>query len=389
MHRREFLTLGIAAGLGMRIETPGFDPDEGPLWAACRQGARERGVVWTPRIEARLEEEISDLRNVGCERELARLGAAVSSLKREGALFAPGIGSLVSSMTAYLLHLTEINPLAAGLPFSVLHHGLESSAVDAVLAIERRAVRPLMERSGASPWLRLHGPTDVEACELGNVFLFLEVMDAEGPRSARRDEDSCRPLALLEPFSRYLAGCSPSTVPELVLAVALFRRGAVEEGRLETILKARNGGPTGGLGPQETGGLIIFEEDELSLVARTLRISLRQASRLSPALRGGASEGPGWSVVDRLLSGRPGGTELRSRLRGHFCSWAPCGLLKKTTPLGLAMLLGHVNDVLRLYAWGQVTAGCRRDHEWAWDAAYLTERLGRRSSEPLPLRCEA
>lgn len=90
---------------------------EGYLEDLCRQGIKERGVAWDDEREARLRNELDVISQMGFPGYFLIVRDFVSYAKENGIMVGPGRGSAAGSLVAYLLGITDLDPIEHGLLF--------------------------------------------------------------------------------------------------------------------------------------------------------------------------------------------------------------------------------------------------------------------------------
>ncbi|MCD5390570.1 DNA polymerase III subunit alpha [candidate division NPL-UPA2 bacterium] len=101
---------------------PHFKPPEGwtldgYLEKLCRDGLRLHYPEPTPQVEERLRHELEIIRETGYSSYFLIVWDFIHYAKEKGIAVGPGRGSVAGSLTAYLLGITEIDPLKYGLLF--------------------------------------------------------------------------------------------------------------------------------------------------------------------------------------------------------------------------------------------------------------------------------
>lgn len=99
---------------------PTFPMDEGNaasrLKTMCEQRLRSIGK-WTPPYEQRLHKEWTTITNMGFEHYFLIVADFMDAAREKGIMTGPGRGSSASSLVAYALGITEVDPLEHGLLF--------------------------------------------------------------------------------------------------------------------------------------------------------------------------------------------------------------------------------------------------------------------------------
>jgi len=102
---------------------PAFDVPQGYnspmdfLVTLCREGMRDRCPEITPEVEERLNYELSVIERMGFVSYFLTVWDFVKHAKENGISVGPGRGSVASSLVAYCLGITEVEPLSHGLLF--------------------------------------------------------------------------------------------------------------------------------------------------------------------------------------------------------------------------------------------------------------------------------
>lgn len=136
-------TLGLAERC--RVQLPkeqGFPPVDGPsLEELAWQGARKRFGQITPEVRARLDYELAVITELGFADYFLIVADLVRFAKASGIPVGPGRGSAAGSLTAYVLGITEVNPLEWGLVFERFLNPERQSKpdIDVDFCYERRA----------------------------------------------------------------------------------------------------------------------------------------------------------------------------------------------------------------------------------------------------------
>jgi len=100
-----------------RFELPeGYD-DAGYLRELCRQNLRERYPQPSREVEERLEYELEMIKKMGYSSYFLIVWDFVSYAKKKGIPVGPGRGSAAGSLVAYVLGITDLDPLRYGLLF--------------------------------------------------------------------------------------------------------------------------------------------------------------------------------------------------------------------------------------------------------------------------------
>jgi len=94
----------------------GKSPDE-YLRELCQIGLKKRNLKETPEIRKRLEYELTVIKQTGFASYFLIVADFVNFSKRNGIVVGPGRGSVGGSLVAYLLNITDINPLKYNLLF--------------------------------------------------------------------------------------------------------------------------------------------------------------------------------------------------------------------------------------------------------------------------------
>ena len=120
-------TVKIAERCNVRLELgklhmpeyqiPGGTSPEGYLEDLCRQGIKERGVAWDDAREARLRNELRVISQMGFPGYFLIVRDFVRYAKENGIMVGPGRGSAAGSLVAYLLGITDLDPIEHGLLF--------------------------------------------------------------------------------------------------------------------------------------------------------------------------------------------------------------------------------------------------------------------------------
>jgi len=113
---------------------------EGFLEELCDEGMKKRYSEVTPELEERLRYELSVIKDMGFSAYFLIIWDFINFAKSKGIPVGPGRGSAAGSLVAYLLEITEIDPIRFGLIFErFLNPGRKSMPdVDTDFCVERR-----------------------------------------------------------------------------------------------------------------------------------------------------------------------------------------------------------------------------------------------------------
>lgn len=90
---------------------------EGYLEDLCRQGIKDRGMAWDDQREQRLRNELDVISQMGFPGYFLIVRDFVNYAKENGIMVGPGRGSAAGSLVAYLLGITDLDPIEHGLLF--------------------------------------------------------------------------------------------------------------------------------------------------------------------------------------------------------------------------------------------------------------------------------
>lgn len=90
---------------------------EGYLEDLCRQGIKDRGMAWDDQREQRLRNELDVINQMGFPGYFLIVRDFVNYAKENGIMVGPGRGSAAGSLVAYLLGITDLDPIEHGLLF--------------------------------------------------------------------------------------------------------------------------------------------------------------------------------------------------------------------------------------------------------------------------------
>ncbi len=96
---------------------PEYPTMEAYLRALAYEGARQRYGTLTPEIEARLEHELRIIEQMGFAGYFLIVQDFVAEARRRGVWVGPGRGSAAGSLVAYVLRITDVDPIAYQLLF--------------------------------------------------------------------------------------------------------------------------------------------------------------------------------------------------------------------------------------------------------------------------------
>jgi DNA polymerase-3 subunit alpha len=113
---------------------------DGYLEELCQEGMKKRFSEVTPELEERLEYELSVIRKMGFSAYFLIIWDFINFAKSKGIPVGPGRGSAAGSLVAYLLEITEIDPIRFGLIFErfLNPERLSMPDVDTDFCVERR-----------------------------------------------------------------------------------------------------------------------------------------------------------------------------------------------------------------------------------------------------------
>jgi len=113
---------------------------DGFLEELCQEGMKKRFSEVTPELEERLEYELSVIRKMGFSAYFLIIWDFINFAKSKGIPVGPGRGSAAGSLVAYLLEITEIDPIRFGLIFErfLNPERLSMPDVDTDFCVERR-----------------------------------------------------------------------------------------------------------------------------------------------------------------------------------------------------------------------------------------------------------
>lgn len=141
-----------------RLHLPEYQVPEGHdldsyLEELCRQGLQQRYPQVTAEIEQRLQYELQVIRNMGYSGYFLIVWDFVNYARRQGIFVGPGRGSAAGSLVAYVLGITNIDPLRYHLLFERFLNPERVSMpdIDIDFCFERReeVIRYVIEKYGA------------------------------------------------------------------------------------------------------------------------------------------------------------------------------------------------------------------------------------------------
>jgi len=105
-----------------RVYLPTYTPPRGYdldsyLRELCEEGLRRRYPEKSEKVRQRLEEELSVISKMGYAGYFLIIWDVIHYARKKGIMIGPGRGSAAGSLVAYLLGITNIDPLAYGLLF--------------------------------------------------------------------------------------------------------------------------------------------------------------------------------------------------------------------------------------------------------------------------------
>ena len=105
-----------------KIHMPEYQIPEGKTSAAyleelCRQGINDKGLTWDTEREERLQNELKVINEMGFPGYFLIVRDFVGYAKDNGIMVGPGRGSAAGSLVAYLLGITNLDPIEHGLLF--------------------------------------------------------------------------------------------------------------------------------------------------------------------------------------------------------------------------------------------------------------------------------
>lgn len=105
-----------------RVYLPTYNPPQGYdldsyLRKLCEEGLSRRYPEKSEEVRQRLEEELSIISKMGYAGYFLIIWDVIHYAKKKGIMIGPGRGSAAGSLVAYLLGITNIDPLAYGLLF--------------------------------------------------------------------------------------------------------------------------------------------------------------------------------------------------------------------------------------------------------------------------------
>ena len=100
-----------------RFPVPGKQSEEDYLTSLCEEGFKRRYPEETPELRARLEYELSIIKQVGFSGYFLIVQDFVNEAKRRGITVGPGRGSAAGSLASYCLGITGVDPIPHGLLF--------------------------------------------------------------------------------------------------------------------------------------------------------------------------------------------------------------------------------------------------------------------------------
>ncbi|MBW6513562.1 MAG: DNA polymerase III subunit alpha [Candidatus Syntrophosphaera sp.] len=112
------LELGYDKFLLPEIETPPEFEDMGAyLRALCEEGAREKYPEISDEVRSRIEFELDVIHRMGFDGYYLVVKDLIDNARKQGVPVGPGRGSGAGSIVAYLLNITQIDPIRYGLMF--------------------------------------------------------------------------------------------------------------------------------------------------------------------------------------------------------------------------------------------------------------------------------
>lgn len=99
------------------FETPPAMTSDEYLERLCREGITRRDIKWDSSYEARLAYELKTIKDMGFSGYFLVVNDFVSFAKQNRIMVGPGRGSAAGSLVAYLLGITDLDPLEYGLLF--------------------------------------------------------------------------------------------------------------------------------------------------------------------------------------------------------------------------------------------------------------------------------
>ncbi|SHE76065.1 DNA polymerase-3 subunit alpha [Seinonella peptonophila] len=111
------LTLSFDQLMMPRYPIPPSQNASAYLWSLCERGLSKRQIERTVEVEKRLNKEYSLIHKLGYADYFLVVWDIVQFAKKQGIAVGPGRGSVAGSLIAYLLGITNINPLKYGLLF--------------------------------------------------------------------------------------------------------------------------------------------------------------------------------------------------------------------------------------------------------------------------------
>jgi len=370
MDRREFLKTSLAASMLPVLPFKGLIEFDSPLVRECRRAATSMGLRWTGAIAERACAEAVEITAAKADRALLRLAEVAQSFRNRGVAFAPAFGRTGSSLVAYLLGVSSIDPIEHEITFDAVVPRTCGNRLELGLAVESTAVNELTKalRPVRVEKSRLFDNFPETAdMQIDDLSLFLVPMAASDGRRPSNDEEFFAG-ALAEPFRAYLDAYRPADADDLGMAIAIFRPGQ----RHELLLEIRNGllKPAEPLiGPRTTFGCILYREDALAVIQNWTGWERLDAARLIRTIgRRDAADTRNWqskwvtSALERGLS------DQESRWAFDFlCFWAGY-VFMKSHAVALAAILQSPDPRQSVFAFDLCAAGSR-DGQWAWSLA--------------------
>jgi hypothetical protein len=167
--RRSFLT-GVAVFATAAFRAPCAFADQVPFEARVRRGLRQRlGQVPVRDYEHRLAHELAAICSSGWQPRFEVAEALTASIRSRGLIVGPGRGSAPSSLVAYSLGLTQVDPIEGGLMFECFGFRNPVFRIDVEPSIRREWIEEAIEpwkTSGVRVWfapraLTLDGPPSI------------------------------------------------------------------------------------------------------------------------------------------------------------------------------------------------------------------------------------
>lgn len=158
---------------------------------ACKKGAEERGLGWSQDVAARAAAEGASIVKAIGTASILRASILINDLKQAGVLFAQSPADSDGSIVAFLLGLSEVDPLKLGLPFEAIVSTRDGECFTSTLSVENTAIPLLVKR--LSPykieWLSMHPNfPDSCFCKVAGLQFWIDSIGVPPPASDPSDE---------------------------------------------------------------------------------------------------------------------------------------------------------------------------------------------------------